>query len=61
MSKTRKSIKKRFKLTKSGKILRRATNLDHYLAKKPREKKRENKRWVEVHESEAKKIKQLLR
>ena len=31
--KTRKSIIKRFKFTKTGKILRRPTGLDHYRAK----------------------------
>ncbi len=34
MMKTRKSILKRFKITKTGKILRRPSGLDHGLAKK---------------------------
>jgi len=32
--KTRKSIKKRFKITKTGKVLRRAIGQDHFRAKK---------------------------
>lgn len=58
--KTRKSIKKRFKITKTGKVLRRATGQDHYQAKKSGKKKRKMRKWIEVPKSEAKKIKQLL-
>ena len=61
MSKTRKSITKRFKITKSGKVLRRPTGLDHYRAKKPGKKIRQSRKWVEVSKSEIKKIKKLLR
>ena len=60
MAKTRKSISKRFKFTKTGKILRRAMGLDHNLAKKSGGKKRKNKKWVRVGKSEAKVIKKLL-
>jgi len=58
--KTRKSILKRFKITKTGKVLRRPIGLDHYLAKKPGKKTRESRKWVEVSKSEAKKIKRLI-
>lgn len=60
MTKTRKSIAKRFKITKSGKVLRRATDLNHYRAKKTRDKVRKSRKWVKVSEVEAKKIKKLL-
>ncbi len=60
-SKTRKSITKRFKITKTGKVLRRATGLDHYRAKKSGEKIRESRKWIKVSEVEAKKIKKLLK
>jgi large subunit ribosomal protein L35 len=60
MPKTRKSVTKRFKMTKTGKILRKATGLDHYLAKKSRKDIRRKRKWVELHKSEAKKIKKLL-
>ncbi|PIR71857.1 MAG: 50S ribosomal protein L35 [Candidatus Nealsonbacteria bacterium CG10_big_fil_rev_8_21_14_0_10_37_25] len=59
--KTRKSITKRFKITKTGKVLRRPTGLDHYRAKKPGKKVRKSRKWVEVSKAEAKKIKKLLR
>jgi large subunit ribosomal protein L35 len=58
--KTRKSISKRFKFTKTGKILRRATGLNHYRAKKTGEKIRKSRKWVLVSKNEAKKIKKLI-
>ncbi|OGZ24103.1 MAG: 50S ribosomal protein L35 [Candidatus Nealsonbacteria bacterium RIFCSPLOWO2_01_FULL_41_9] len=60
MGKTRKSILKRFKFTKNGKILRRHTGLDHYGAKKPGKKVRQNRKWVEVSKTEVKAIKKFL-
>ena len=60
MAKIRKSIKKRFKITKTGKVLRRPVGLNHYQAKKTGKKKRKSRKWVEVSEEEAKKIKKLL-
>jgi len=59
--KTRKSILKRFKITKNGKILRRLTGLDHYLAKKSGKRTRRGRKWITVSEPETKKIKKLLR
>jgi len=58
--KTKKSITKRFKITKTGKILRRSTGLDHYRAKKPGKKIRQSRKWVEVSKGKVKKIKKLL-
>jgi large subunit ribosomal protein L35 len=58
--KTRKSIKKRFKITKTGKVLRRAIGQDHYRAKKSGKKKREARKWVLVAKVDAKKIKKLI-
>lgn len=58
--KTRKSITKRFKITKTGKILRRATGQDHYRAKKSKKKKRLMKKWIPLAKWEAKKIRKLL-
>jgi large subunit ribosomal protein L35 len=60
MAKTRKSISKRFKFTKTGKVLRRAVGLDHHLSKKSGAQKRKNKKWVKVGKEEAKVIKKLL-
>jgi ribosomal protein L35 len=59
--KTRKSVLKRFKFTKSGKILRRPTALDHFRAKKSGKKIRKSRKWIKVSKSEAKKIKKLLK
>lgn len=56
----RKSILKRFKITKNGKILRRLSGQDHFLAKKSGERKRISKKWVTVSKPETKKIKKLL-
>ena len=56
----RKSITKRFKVTKTGKVLRRVTGLDHYRAKKTGEKIRKSRKWITVSKAESKKIKKLL-
>jgi len=58
--KTKKSITKRFKITKRGKILRRPCGLDHYRARKSGKKVRESRKWVKVSKVEAKKIKRLI-
>jgi large subunit ribosomal protein L35 len=58
--KTRKSIKKRFKITKTGKVLRRAVGQDHFRAKKSGKKKRQARQWIRVSKVEEKKIKKLL-
>ncbi|MCD6270943.1 50S ribosomal protein L35 [bacterium] len=59
-AKTRKSILKRFKITKTGKVLRRATGQNHFRAKKPGKLKREKRKWVELSKDEAKIIKRFL-
>jgi len=59
--KTRKSILKRFKITKTGKVLRRLTGLDHYRAKKPGKRIRKGRKWISVSKSETKIIKRALR
>lgn len=58
--KTRKSVLKRFKITRTGKILRRAIGQDHYLAKKSGKKRRQKRKWVKLSKPEAKKIKKLI-
>ena len=59
--KTRKSILKRFKITKTGKILRRVTGQDHYRAKKSGKKIRKTRKWVPLSKAEAKIIKKFLK
>jgi large subunit ribosomal protein L35 len=58
--KTRKSITKRFKLTSSGKILRRPVGQDHYLAKRSSKSRRNRRKLVELSKPETKAIKKLL-
>lgn len=58
--KSRKSIQKRFKITRNGKIMRRAIGQDHFRAKKSGNKKRQLRKWVEVTGPLAKKIKELI-
>ena len=60
-AKTRKAITKRFKITKTGKILRRQSGLNHYRSKKTGQYKRKKRRLVEVSKPEAKVIKKLLK
>ncbi len=59
-TKTKKSITKRFKLTKTGKLLRRATGQNHNRSKQTGKAKRQKRKWVPVHKSETKKIKKLI-
>ena len=56
----RKSILKRFKITKTGKILRRSTGLDHYRVKKSGKKIRKSRKWVRLSKAETKIIKKFL-
>ena len=58
--KTKKAYKKRFKLTKTGKILRRASGQDHYRSKKTGKQIRQRRKWVELDKSIAKKVKKHL-
>jgi ribosomal protein L35 len=58
--KTRKSILKRFKIKKSGKILRRITGQMHYRAKNSGKKRRALRRYTEMSPEEVKKIKKSL-
>jgi len=59
--KSRKSVTKRFRITKTGKILRRPSGLDHYRAKKSGKKVRESRKWIKVSESETKEIRKILK
>ena len=59
--KTRKSISKRFKFTKTGKVLRRVTGQDHNLRKQTAKSRRNKRKLVSVSASEAKVIKRALK
>ncbi|NQU82795.1 MAG: 50S ribosomal protein L35 [Parcubacteria group bacterium] len=58
--KTRKSFTKRFKITKNGKVLRRATGQDHYRSKKSGKQIRQRRNWVELSKPLSKKVKQNM-
>jgi large subunit ribosomal protein L35 len=60
MSKIRQAIVKRFKITKTGKILRRLAGQNHFRAKKSGKKIRQLRKWVPVSKAERRQIKQLL-
>lgn len=58
--KTRKSLTRRFKITKKGKVLRRQGFKRHLNAKKSSKKKRRLGRVVEVKKVHARKIRKAL-
>jgi large subunit ribosomal protein L35 len=59
-AKTKKALTKRFKITKTGKILRRISGQNHYRAKKTGQKRRAGRKWVALAPNEAKKLKKYL-
>ncbi len=59
--KTRKSLSKRFKITSTGKVLRRQSGMDHLRKNKSERTKQKQKKWVVVAKPLAKKIKAELR
>jgi large subunit ribosomal protein L35 len=60
MIKTRKSVSKRFKITKSGKVLHRPTGQNHFRAKKSGKKIRQSRGWIEMDKTTAKQIKKMM-
>jgi large subunit ribosomal protein L35 len=58
--KTRKSISRRFKITKTGKILRRRSGTRHLRVKKSRKQKRRLKNQVAVKKTYAKKLAKVI-
>jgi len=52
----RKSIAKRFKITKTGKVLRRRCGLNHYLAKKSGNLRRGKRKLIPLSKSEFKRF-----
>lgn len=58
--KTRKSIKKRFRITKTGKVLRRQGFKRHLNVKKSSKKKRSLKKVVLTKKTHAKKIRKIM-
>ena len=60
MNKTKKALIKRFKITGTGKILRRLAGQNHYRAKKTGEQRRKGRKWIELSKSETKRVKRYL-
>ena len=58
--KSHKGAKKRFKVTGSGKVMRRSKNLNHFLEKKSSRRKRRLTGETEVSASDTPRIKKLL-
>ncbi|KUK79709.1 MAG: 50S ribosomal protein L35 [Microgenomates bacterium 39_7] len=58
--KTRKGVSKRFKITGTGKVLRRVQNSRHLRRKKSKKAIRNYRTYVEVQGEYAKKIKKML-
>lgn len=58
--KTKKSAAKRFKITKSGKILRRQAFTSHLNVKRSSKKRRKQSRPVEVVGSYAKRLRKVM-
>jgi len=59
--KTRKSITKRFKITKSGKVLHLPPGQNHFRAKKSGKEIRNKRKLVELDKNTAKLIKKALK
>ncbi|MCX6760209.1 MAG: 50S ribosomal protein L35 [Candidatus Nealsonbacteria bacterium] len=58
--KTRKSLTKRFRITKNGKVLRRLTGQNHFRMKKSSKERSRKRKWVLMSKPEAKVIKRLM-
>lgn len=57
--KTRKALTKRFKITKTGKVLRRVSGQDHFRSKKSGKKIRQKRRYVELPRGIRKKLRKM--
>ena len=58
--KIKKSLLKRFKITKNGKVFRRHTGQDHLGSKKSGDRLRHRKGWVPLSKSDYKRVKKVL-
>lgn len=58
--KSKKALLKRFKVTKNGKILRRASGQNHYRSKKTGAAKRKGRKLIELSKGERKKVRKFL-
>jgi len=58
--KTNKAAKKRFKVTGSGKVMRRKRNLNHLLEKKSSRRKRKLRGMSDVSPADSSRVKEML-
>lgn len=58
--KTKKAVAKRFKVTGSGKLMRKPVRQSHLNAKQTSKQRRQKRKLVEVNKADAKKLKKLL-
>jgi len=58
--KTRKSISKRFKITKNNKVIRRKAGQDHFNSRESGNTVRKKRRDIEMFSQDAKNIKNLI-
>jgi len=58
--KTRKAVRKRFKISKSGKAFRTRALRRHLLTDRPKGKKRRARRYKQVDKTDEKRVKKLL-
>lgn len=59
-SKTRSIVKKRFKITATGKILRRTPNMRHLRRRKSKKQIRRYRHYIEVTGAMARKIRRMM-
>ncbi len=59
-AKTRKIVTKRFKITKKGKVLKKATNISHLKRNDSKTAKYRKKRESEASKSFSKKVKKMI-
>jgi len=57
---TKKSVQKRFSITKNGKVKRNKAFANHILTKKSSEQKRKYRKSVITHSADSKNIKRML-
>lgn len=58
--KTKKSVKKRFKITGTGKLLRRPSRQGHFNAKQTGKQRRQKRKLIPVAKTEIKILKKLM-
>mgnify|MGYP006441854535 FL=1 len=58
--KTRRAVKKRFKITANGKVMHKSNNKSHILTKKNRNRKRQLREYNKLTGEEKKRVKKML-